>query len=68
MSPRRFTVVHVNGQFYECEIPLGFRYVRTFIEFTDGQIARVWIEGVDEAKPVAQDDGSDEWDSCGDDV
>lgn len=60
MDDRRFVVVQVNGQFYECERPFGAHLIRACVEVSDGKVARVWIE--DAAPPLAflaDDDGDD---------
>ena len=43
MSKRRFKVIEINGQFYECEMP-DSRYVRVMIQWGNSGIERVWIE------------------------
>lgn len=62
---KRFVVVQVNGQNYECERPVGARLIRACVEAIGGQVTRVWIE---DATPSAtevklSDEESPDWES-----
>lgn len=51
---KRFVVVMVNGQAYECERPFGCPHIRACCNIVDGQVASVWVEAApSEGMPMA---------------
>lgn len=56
MSEKRFVVVNVNGQWYECERPFGVTFIRPCWEIEGGRVVRVWVEAAPDPSILSIED------------